>query len=460
MPIFRSIRLSYSRSFIRATAFLSFVFLLGGGSRADIASLWLLRAVGAIAFVMFLARLTRQDFLDFRWPLAIGFGALALAGLHLIPLPFSVWSALPGREIIVQIDAAVGLDEIWRPLSIAPPRTANAIFALLLPLAAMFAMIRLDTDEMRRMLAVTVCLGVLSAILGLFQVVGGSKSLFYLYDVTNYGSAVGLFSNRNHQAAFLATLFPMLAAIASRPGASLEATRFRLIVCGVIAFSIIPLLLVTGSRGGLLWGLAGLAGGLALFRSPLRKGRPLRRGARRVPIGLVAGGLIVAAAIGLLSSRTESLSRLMATSNTSEIRAETFWPVFALARDVLPLGTGVGTFVEAYERIEPNSMLSPTYLNHAHNDFLELLVTGGIPAILLIAAGLAWTALAGLRAWQHLRAGHPGGRTAIAGAAVIFILAAASVLDYPLRTPALACLLASAAVWLCASAKARTLSGN
>jgi O-antigen ligase len=172
-----------------------------------------------------------------------------------------------------------------------------------------------------------------------------------------------------------------------------------------------------------------------------------------VPIGLVTGAVIIATASALLSSRAESLARLMATKGAGEIRSETFRAVFDLAHSALPLGTGIGTFVEAYERIEPDSMLSPTYLNHAHNDFLELIVTGGVPAILLIAAGLAWAALEGFYALRHTRAGHPGGRTAMAGVAVIFILAAASILDYPLRTPALACLLASAAVWLCTSAK-------
>lgn len=464
MPRLWPNRAPLSPRFLIAAAFFLFVFVLGGGSRGDIASLAVLRAVSAFAFVVFLAGLSRQDFADFRWPVGLGLAALLLTGLHMVPLPPDAWRALPGRDLYAEIDAAAGIGEIWRPLSIAPPRTSNAFFSLLVPLAAMFALIRLDLDERRRILGLIVGLGMISAMFGLLQVAGGRNSPLYFYDVTNYGSAVGLFSNRNHQAAFLATLFPMLAVLASRPAASFEQTRFRMIVCGSIAVLLVPLLLVTGSRGGVLWGLVGAAAGLLLFRSPLGLSRPLRRGANKVPIGLVAGGMTVAAVtavVGLLSARGESLSRLAESGTTGEIRAETFRPVLALALDNLPLGTGLGTFVEAYQRVEPDAMLTSTYLNHAHDDFLELLVTGGIPAIVLAVTGIAWTALATLRVWRA-SAEQPGRRMALAGAVVIMILAAASVVDYPLRTPALACLLATAAVWLSGgmNASARQQAGR
>ena len=48
-------------------------------------------------------------------------------------------------------------------------------------------------------------------------------------------------------------------------------------------------------------------------------------------------------------------------------------------------GTGFGTFVPVYQTAESLSGISPAILNHAHNDFIEIVLEGGIPAIALLA---------------------------------------------------------------------------
>jgi O-antigen ligase len=107
-----------------------------------------------------------------------------------------------------------------------------------------------------------------------------------------------------------------------------------------------------------------------------------------------------------------------------------------------PLGSGMGTFVEAYQIDEPDALISDQYFNHAHNDFAELLMTGGVPALLLliVISGLWLVAFFALKKARKTKRDDPGfvqqvlGR---AGLAVIAIFALASVTDYPLRVPSL-----------------------
>ena len=77
-----------------------------------------------------------------------------------------------------------------------------------------------------------------------------------------------------------------------------------------------------------------------------------------------------------------------------------------------------------YETFAPRTLLGESYVNHAHNDWLELWLTGGIPAILLAFAFLAWLAASTVRLW---RSDEPQGSVldlALARAAPIVIVIA------------------------------------
>ena len=93
---------------------------------------------------------------------------------------------------------------------------------------------------------------------------------------------------------------------------------------------------------------------------------------------------------------------------------------------------------------------SESYVNHAHNDWLELWLTGGIPAILLALAFLAWLAASTVRLWRSDELQGSVLDLALARAApiVIVLLLLHSAVDYPLRIPALSVLFAIACAFL------------
>lgn len=76
----------------------------------------------------------------------------------------------------------------------------------------------------------------------------------------------------------------------------------------------------------------------------------------------------------------------------------------------------------------------PDFVNHAHNDYLELALELGLAGIVLMALFLAWWGIAAARAWTSPLT-TAFGRAATIASAIIF---AHSLVDYPLRTASIA----------------------
>ncbi|MGH7015973.1 MAG: O-antigen ligase family protein, partial [Caulobacteraceae bacterium] len=185
-----------------------------------------------------------------------------------------------------------------------------------------------------------------------------------------------------------------------------------------------------GSRAASALALPALALGLAVGWRGSRIGR---RGARLV-LALAAIGLVVAALFGF-----SPLAGRFAAGFSREPRLEAWPAIAALAQAHMPLGAGLGAFERVWREGEPFALLGPVYFNHAHNDFLELWLDAGVPGFCLLAAFGAVLASFTWRAWK--RDADPPHLARAASSAILLLLAASAV-DYPLRTEALAGLFA------------------
>ena len=426
----------WSLQLIVLCLFLGLLLVTGGSSRYDVPQLVLLRPIAVCALGFALATIEVDAWRNYKSVLVLFASVFALTALHLIPLPPHVWQALPGRQIVAEIDAAAGLKDIWRPLTMFPEGTWNALYSLCVPLAALLLAAQLSRRDLARVLVWVVVLSLVTGLVGVLQA-AGSDIKFYRVD----SPTAGLFANRNHQAAMLACAFPMLGA------AAMLAPHFRIparaarIVCAAGAITLIPLLLVTGSRMGLVAAvLAFLYTGVVI----LRQGE----GGRRRPyhsLALVASGLAVAAIMVMASvyaARDLAIDRLGAEAE--DLRWEFWSAVVDFLPQYLPWGTGVGSFVPVYQIHEPAGMLLPQYINQAHNDWLDIALTSGVPGIVIALIALAMLARAmGAALVTRGAAGH----IRRAGIGTILVLAFASLSDYPLRTPALAAVFAVAVIW-------------
>ncbi|MFA7586095.1 MAG: hypothetical protein WCY11_07865, partial [Novosphingobium sp.] len=118
------------RHYVLALVLLVAVFLMGGGSRDSIQSLIILRPLTAILFVSALGAAAAATWRQHRALTLLSLATLVLVILHLIPLPPSVWTALPGRSIMVEVYDAADIPLPWHALTLTPQRTWNALFAL------------------------------------------------------------------------------------------------------------------------------------------------------------------------------------------------------------------------------------------------------------------------------------------------------------------------------------------
>jgi O-antigen ligase len=439
------------------TAFLVLTFVLGGGSRSDIQSLIILRPASIIFCGLGLWSLRWGHIRDNQFLFGMAAAIFALVLIHLLPLPPLIWRALPGREIIVAIDKAAELDAVWRPISMVPSGTWNALFSLFAPLAVLILGAQVTRDQRYALLYVLLAIGLTSGFLGILQVISAPDGPLYPYSITNNGSAVGLFSNRNHQAMFLASLFPMLAIAASTMLRSEEQSRIRMWMAISVGILLVPLLLVVGSRAGLILGVLGLLASLLLYRKPTAL-TPKKRTLKKFDLRyvLVIFAVICVGAVTIAMSRAEAFQRLFAGGQAEDDRLQMWLPAVDMAWKYFPVGSGVGSFVNVFQIDEPYKLLIEPYANHAHNDWLELYLTAGLPALLLLGVAIAGYAK---RCWLVFRS-PPGDarqpRFARLGAVVIALLALGSVGDYPLRTPSLACAFVVAALWLTSREENRT----
>lgn len=422
-----------------------FVLLISGGASRPDEPHQILARLAAIMVTAFAALTMRREHLArVRVPLLFLAAVATVMVLQIIPLPPGLWGALPGRTLYQEGFAVAGIEAVWRPLSLTPDRTLNSLLALLPAFAAVLGLAMMDRAQ-HRMLAIGLIIAILvSALIGIVQISTGS---LYLYRVTNTGSAVGLFANRNHQAALLAAAFPLLAAWVAMPAADRNFGQLRSVLALLAATLLVAMLLATGSRAGLgLGAFAAVAAMAILWLGEARRRKDASwRSNMKFLLPLALG--VAAVAASLYFARDIALQRLV-TESADDLR-HTLRPIYwQMIGDFLPLGSGFGSFDPVFRSYEPYWNLGPAYVNHTHNDYLEVLLEAGLLGGALMAAFLVWFAIRAWRVWTQPGQGGRDGALLLgrAGSIIILVLLAGSAVDYPLRTPLMCFLFAVSSV--------------
>jgi hypothetical protein len=227
-------------------AFIVLCFLGGGASRGDVLSLVYLRPAAVLTIAALLLIPVERDWRTYR-SLSLMLAAFAvLIAAQLVPLPPALWQALPGRAPFESAATAAGLPQPWRPLSLTPERTLQSLLTLLFPLAALVGMATIGRDQGRRLLLFLIAATLLSAVLGILQLTAGESSPFHFYAITHRGSAVGVFANRNHQAALLALCIPMLRVWTLLPSRDSQYRRTRQSLAIAFCLFLVAMIMVTG----------------------------------------------------------------------------------------------------------------------------------------------------------------------------------------------------------------------
>lgn len=458
-----------SRDYWIASGFIVLLALFGGSGREDLQSLIFIRPLAILLAAYALWTLPADSWRRHRGALLTMGGLILLTLAYLVPLPPSLWQAAPGHGLIADIDEAAGLGDIWRSYSIAPFRTVNTLFSLAIPAATLLLMLRLDNDERRQLLIPIVAVGAVSVMLTLLQAAAPAAKLLWFYRFTNDGLPVGLFANRNHAAVFHACMLPMLAVAIQMPTHNRIWSKVRIAVAIFLGIATLIAVLASGSRAGLIAALLSIASfPFLIYKSAFKKAAPTGRTKHKarerkfgklfdllgqrwvVPAATIAVLMSIGAATLMFSDSEGGTARRLSETSETEQRWAIWQESLEIAREFAPLGSGPGTFVEAYRIREPIDTLTPNYINHAHNDLVELLLTMGAFGAIFIVVAVFALLRAGWRLRDRATLAQPSWQQnqARMACAVLAILGAASIVDYPLRVPSLTALVVVMACWL------------
>lgn len=374
---------------------------------------------------------------------------LALFIAHLVPLPPALWTALPGRATAVLSDRAVFGAPLWRPFSLDPQATWRSLL-MLLPAFALYLAVRLGNPERHLALLRGAALAGLAAVgLALTQLSLPAAEWLRPYPRGDYALPIGFFINRNHQATFLLCTLPLagawLALCAKEHGTGqTRGTARAPWLLGVFALFVATGVLVTISRSGAALLPIAFAGTLLAWTASGHTGTA-RAWRRRIWLVLGLFGALIATGLFIAALGGDGLTGVLRRDGPAGDARFDFWPsVVAAAMRFWPVGSGIGTFLDGYEMHEPLEILGPLYLNHAHNDYLEILLEAGVPGMVLALAGIWELALMARTGWRE------GGAACRMAAVCLLLPVLHSLVDYPLRTISISCLAALAAGLLAA----------
>ena len=354
--------------------------------------------------------------------------------LQLIPLPPVVWHELPARELEVRALALIGAEDTWRTWSMAPSRTLSSLLSLAPPLLALLMTSALGRRDRQWLVYAIAGMTLATLLLGALQLSASDFSPVHLYGVT-VPMLVGFQANHNSTADLLLIglmAVPLLVLdlterhiIPNRavPVLTIAAAGMALIALGVV---------LTASRMGIMLLPIPLAASIWILR-PWLAINP-----RKIAFGLLA--FVALAGLGVLVARGNPVLEAVAArfDFSEELRPQLWRDGFYVAQKYFPFGVGMGDFVPALVADERLDAIWPSLPNRAHNDFLELACEAGAVGLLALSA-ISWTLAQAF--WTRLRAdrGRSAAMTVFAGASLA-IFSLHSLVDYPFRSMALACL--------------------
>ncbi|WP_426267471.1 O-antigen ligase family protein [Sphingomonas sp. LHG3443-2] len=425
-------------------AFLLACLLLGGSPQG----IWrnLILQIGGLGLIAWALMATQRSHPTSAGRLLLWLCALwfALVLLQLVPIPPQWWSALPGREPVIEGFELSGEPLPWLPVSLAPASTWSILPLMAVPLGLIAAVVVLGAYRSRWVVGALVIGTCLSVLLGAVQLSQGGP---YLYENYNTERATGLFANSNHQATLLLATLPFLGALIGLQQGHREERRSRqsaalgriVIALGAVAVIVLGIIL-NGS-------MAGLSLLIPVTLATLAVSLPNAGKTPRLLAGLAM--LLMLGALVALAAFTDAGSNTTSVATRSDIYRITVQAI----GDSFPVGTGLGTFREYYRLYENSALVDSFFVNHAHSDPLEWVLETGLLGALLLGALILWWGTRAVRLWRAEQPDPIALAATIASGAIL----AHSLVDYPLRDAAIQAVFA---VSLAFMAEPRTHSGG
>jgi O-antigen ligase len=319
----------------------------------------------------------------------------------------------------------IGLGQLVFRMTAYPYLTGTT----LLKLSAYFILFFLATQAFRERADLTklawflVFLGFVVSLFGIIQHFTSEGKIYWFRELTAGGSPFGPYVNRNHFAGFVELVLPVGLSLLVFRGVRRDVYP----MAGLLTIVPLGALILSASRGGIV-SFAFEVGVLTLLARG-RKGSEGPRIAAIAIVGLAAAALIVWMGAG---KAIERFSTTHAGDVSLARRASMFRGAAHVFLDHPIRGSGLGTLVAVYPRHETN--YDGRVVDHAHNDYIEILAETGIPGGICCLAFL-WMLFRDARKCfeaeqgHFSRALHAGAITAVSG------LLLHSFVDFNLQIP-------------------------
>jgi len=323
---------------------------------------------------------------------AVGLGLLLLYPLfQILPLPASWLTHMSPLSVM------------WRELADHFTQTSSRFFSISYsPLVTFFAslwwlflvgyalLFRQFLRDMRNLVwfcRLLFLVAGVEAFYGLMQTL--IPSLGVLWESEGQGVARGTFVNRNHYAAFLGMIWPVLLAYllcpaAATPDASHSALeqakkeRQKSWFLGLLVGLVLLGLVFSMSRGGILGALISLTLFVAIGKRQRKKGL----------VAFLVGCWVVMLSYGSIIGFGGIIARFNELELDSSGRGRIWEDSWQLIHDHWLTGCGLGTFPDVI-RLYQSHLTDQLAIVHAHNDYLELAGELGMPLAMVIVV-LVW----------------------------------------------------------------------
>jgi O-antigen ligase/tetratricopeptide (TPR) repeat protein len=321
---------------------------------------------------------------------------LAFILLQVIPLPSQVVEFLsPSAFMIHQNASGFSAPGNFLTLSIHPKATLSEFFRYLSYAAFYLLTVQLlkDKEMLKRTIVVITLFGALLSFSSILQFYLTKDMALWFWHVPKNSMIVGPYICHNHYAGLMEMIFPVVLALFFfyRPRIrntsllkgvieilSQEKANIHLLI-GVAALLIITSVFVSLSRGGMI----SLCLSLVFFTYLLFR----RRISRGNTLGII--GIVVLAALTIgwfgwdhIFDRFAKLKNAQGVIH--ELRFDFWMDSLNIIRDFFVTGSGFGTYIDiypSYQTIDGNLTI-----DHAHNDYIEMVIEGGMVGFLLAAA--------------------------------------------------------------------------
>jgi O-antigen ligase len=312
----------------------------------------------------------------------------ALVLLQIAPLPASVVQLF--HHTGNQLSGAS-----FASISIAPYETLSHLIILLTYMAAFYLTLVIcqRPNSCRHLIFALLALGTFEACYGLLQYLTRWQQIFTYVKKYDLEEATGTYINRNHYAGLLEMILPFALALAfyqfGKIPKTLAGTEDRMrsffsheefqkfLLCLFLAIVLFVGLVFSRSRMGIV---SAVVSTLLLFTLIATSGRR-RVNAALLAIVFLSAGIWMVVWIG----PEPVIARFGALGQEYPGSGQSRWGIWQdtlqLIRQHPWLGSGLGTFAIAYPSVQ--TALLSWFVDHAHNDYLQLASEVGLPMALL-----------------------------------------------------------------------------